>query len=64
VNDDSQAQEAHRARGDQPGRAASGQPPLLQAEHVQLYFPIKYGVLIDRTVGVVHAVDDVSLSLP
>jgi len=42
---------------------ASSQPPLLQAEHVQLYFPIKDGVLFDRTVGVVHAVDDVSLSL-
>ena len=42
---------------------ANGQPPLLQAEHLQLYFPIKYGVLIDRTVGAVHAVDDVSLSL-
>jgi len=47
--------------GADPG--ASGQPPLLQAEHVQLYFPIKYGLLVDRTVGVVHAVDDVSLSL-
>ena len=42
---------------------ANGQQPLLQAEHVQLYFPIKYGLLVDRTVGVVHAVDDVSLSL-
>ena len=42
---------------------ANGQPPLLQAEHLQLYFPIRYGLLVDRTVGVVHAVDDVSLSL-
>ncbi len=41
---------------------ADGQPPLLQAEHVQLYFPIKSG-LLSRTVGNVHAVDDVSLSL-
>src|SRR6202011_611978 len=49
----------------QPSPGANGPPPpLVQAEHVQLYFPIKYGVLIDRTVGVVHAVDDVSLSLP
>jgi oligopeptide/dipeptide ABC transporter ATP-binding protein len=55
VNDDSQVQ---------AGPAATGQPPLLQAEHVQLHYPIRYGVLIDRTVGVVHAVDDVSLSLP
>jgi len=49
--------------------AAEAQPPttaeapLLEAEHVKLYFPIKQGVLIDRTVGHVHAVDDVSLSL-
>jgi oligopeptide/dipeptide ABC transporter ATP-binding protein len=51
-------------QGDQADAGANGQTPLLQAEHVQLYFPIKYGVLVDRTVGVVHAVDDVSLSLP
>jgi oligopeptide/dipeptide ABC transporter ATP-binding protein len=41
---------------------ANGQP-LLEVDHVQLYFPIKQGVLIDRTVGVVHAVDDISLTL-
>jgi oligopeptide/dipeptide ABC transporter ATP-binding protein len=45
------------------GPRADGQQPLLQAEHVQLYFPIKSGGLIGRTVGNVHAVDDVSLSL-
>jgi oligopeptide/dipeptide ABC transporter ATP-binding protein len=39
------------------------QVPLLEADHVQLYFPIKQGLLIDRTIGVVHAVDDVSLTL-
>ncbi len=41
---------------------ADGQP-LLQAEHVELYFPIKQGVLVDRTIGHVHAVDDVSVGL-
>jgi len=45
------------------GARADGQQPLLQAEHVQLYFPVKSGDLIGRTVGHVHAVDDVSLSL-
>ncbi|HEY3725874.1 MAG TPA: oligopeptide/dipeptide ABC transporter ATP-binding protein [Solirubrobacteraceae bacterium] len=45
----------------EPG--ADGQQPLLEADHVELHFPIKQGVLIDRTIGVVHAVDDVSLSL-
>ncbi len=47
----------------QPEATPTGKPPLLEAEHVQLYFPIKQGVLIDRTVGHVHAVDDVSLRL-
>jgi oligopeptide/dipeptide ABC transporter ATP-binding protein len=42
---------------------ANGSAPLLEADHVQLYFPIKQGVLIDRTIGHVHAVDDVSLRL-
>jgi oligopeptide/dipeptide ABC transporter ATP-binding protein len=42
---------------------ADGQQALIDVEHVELHFPIKQGVLIDRTIGVVHAVDDVSLSL-
>ena len=45
------------------GPPAAGQPPLLQAEHAQLYFPVKSGDLLGRTIGAVHAVDDVSLSL-
>ena len=32
-------------QGAQADAGANGQTPLLQAEHVQLYFPIKYGVL-------------------
>ena len=42
---------------------ANGRQSLIDIEHVELHFPIKQGVLIDRTVGVVHAVDDVSLTL-
>ena len=56
--------ESTPGQGAQAGPEGNGQTPLLQAEHVQLYYPIKYGVLVDRTVGVVHAVDDVSISLP
>jgi oligopeptide/dipeptide ABC transporter ATP-binding protein len=37
--------------------------PLLQAEHVVKYFPIKRGILIQREVARVHAVDDVSLEV-
>jgi oligopeptide/dipeptide ABC transporter ATP-binding protein len=41
----------------------NGRAPLLEVEHLQLYFPIKSGLLVDRTVGHVHAVDDVSFTL-
>jgi oligopeptide/dipeptide ABC transporter ATP-binding protein len=37
--------------------------PLLEVEHLQLHFPIKQGVLIDRVVARVHAVDDVTFQL-
>lgn len=37
--------------------------PLLEAEHLQLYFPVKKGVVVDRTIGHVHAVDDCSVAL-
>ena len=46
----------------------SEQPPasngaLLQVEHLKLHFPIRDGILIDRQVGAVHAVDDVTFEL-
>jgi oligopeptide/dipeptide ABC transporter ATP-binding protein len=41
--------------------AADG--PLLEVEHLVKHFPIKAGVLFDRTVDSVHAVDDVSFTL-
>ena len=37
--------------------------PLLEARHLVKHFPIKSGVLIDREVARVQAVDDVSLTL-
>jgi oligopeptide/dipeptide ABC transporter ATP-binding protein len=37
--------------------------PLVGVEHVKQYFPIKSGLLVDRTVGHVHAVDDVTFEL-
>jgi oligopeptide/dipeptide ABC transporter ATP-binding protein len=37
--------------------------PLVEVAHLQLYFPVKAGVLVDRTIAHVHAVDDVSLAL-
>jgi oligopeptide/dipeptide ABC transporter ATP-binding protein len=37
--------------------------PLLEVEHLKVYFPIKAGLIIDRKIGQVHAVDDVSFTL-
>jgi len=36
---------------------------LLRAEHVTKYFPVRKGVLLQREVARVHAVDDVSIDL-
>jgi oligopeptide/dipeptide ABC transporter ATP-binding protein len=44
----------------QPG---SGNGALLDVEHLRILFPIKSGIVIDRQVGHVHAVDDVSFAL-
>ena len=38
------------------------QVPLLRAEHLVKYYPVKGG-LITHTVGQVHAVDDVSFTI-
>jgi peptide/nickel transport system ATP-binding protein len=36
---------------------------LLRAEHVKKYFPIRSGILVQRQIAQVHAVDDVSFEL-
>ncbi|MFL5885452.1 MAG: ABC transporter ATP-binding protein [Thermoleophilaceae bacterium] len=43
--------------------SASGARPLLSVEHLKTYFPVKRGLLVDRTVDYVHAVDDVSFTM-
>ncbi|MGI9185377.1 MAG: ABC transporter ATP-binding protein [Solirubrobacteraceae bacterium] len=48
------------------GPAAEAAPngeTLLEVEHLRVLFPIKSGVIIDRQIGQVHAVDDVSFAL-
>jgi oligopeptide/dipeptide ABC transporter ATP-binding protein len=49
------------------GAVAAGGPggavPLVQVEHLVKYFPLKAGIVFDRTVDHVHAVDDVSLTV-
>ena len=50
----------------EPQSDAPGSPngaPLLEVEHLRVLFPIKSGAVIARTVGHVHAVDDVSFEL-
>ncbi len=37
--------------------------PLLETEHLEVHFPVRSNTLFGRTVGHVHAVDDVSLAL-
>jgi len=36
---------------------------LVEAEHLKVFFPIKEGVVVDREVGRVHAVNDVTFEL-
>jgi oligopeptide transport system ATP-binding protein len=42
---------------------SAAETPLLEVRHLVKHFPIKSGVLIDREVGRVRAVDDVSLKV-
>ena len=43
--------------------AGDGAGSLLAVEHLKLHFPIKQGIVFDREVARVHAVDDVTFSL-
>jgi oligopeptide/dipeptide ABC transporter ATP-binding protein len=46
-----------------PAPAERSGAPLLEVEHLRVLFPVKSGAVIARTVGHVHAVDDVSFEL-
>jgi oligopeptide/dipeptide ABC transporter ATP-binding protein len=50
-------------RTEASGSAPAANGPLLEVEHLKVYFPIKSGLIIDRKIGQVHAVDDVSFAL-
>jgi oligopeptide/dipeptide ABC transporter ATP-binding protein len=45
------------------GAAAPNGAPLIEADHLKVFFPIKQGILIEREVARVHAVNDVTLSI-
>jgi oligopeptide/dipeptide ABC transporter ATP-binding protein len=43
--------------------SGNGAAPLLDVEHLKLHFPIKQGIVFQREVARVHAVDDVTFAL-
>jgi len=43
--------------------STDGTGPLVELEHLKVYFPIKSGLVLDRHVGDIRAVDDVSLTI-
>jgi peptide/nickel transport system ATP-binding protein len=43
--------------------STNGSGRLVELEHLKVYFPIKSGVVLDRHVGDIRAVDDVSLTI-
>jgi oligopeptide/dipeptide ABC transporter ATP-binding protein len=50
-------------RPDAAAPQGAGAAPLMQVEHLKVHFPIKQGLLFDREVARVHAVDDVTFEL-
>jgi oligopeptide/dipeptide ABC transporter ATP-binding protein len=45
------------------GTSPNGGAPLVEVEHLKVFFPIKQGILLEREVARVHAVNDVTLSI-
>ncbi|MEX2646593.1 MAG: ATP-binding cassette domain-containing protein, partial [Gaiellaceae bacterium] len=43
--------------------AGNGRGPLVEVENLRVWFPIKSGIVLDRHVGDIKAVDDVSLAI-
>jgi peptide/nickel transport system ATP-binding protein len=51
------------ARGVGRVSGTNGSGPLVELENLKVYFPIKSGIVLDRHVGDIKAVDDVSLTI-
>ncbi len=43
--------------------SVNGDAALIEVEHLKVFFPIKQGILVERQVAQVHAVNDVTLSI-
>jgi peptide/nickel transport system ATP-binding protein len=54
---------SHQGGGDGMTSTSNGAGPLVEVENLKVYFPIKSGVLLDRHIGDIRAVDDVSLTI-
>jgi microcin C transport system ATP-binding protein len=46
--------------GAAPPQPSSNGEPLLEVKNLKKYFPVKKGILIEKTIDHVKAVDDVS----
>ncbi len=46
-----------------PARPGARGSPILEVDHLVKHFPIKAGILFDRQIGAVRAVDDVSFTV-
>ena len=55
---DATARDVRRRRVDR-----RGDEPILEVDHLVKHFPIKAGILFDRQIGAVRAVDDVSFTV-
>jgi peptide/nickel transport system ATP-binding protein len=53
----------HARGGDGVSISSNGGGPLVELEHLKVYFPIKSGIVLDRHIGDIRAVDDVSLTI-
>jgi peptide/nickel transport system ATP-binding protein len=47
----------------EPAASTNGKAPLVELDGLKLYFPIKSGLVLDRHIGDVRAVDDVTLTI-
>jgi oligopeptide/dipeptide ABC transporter ATP-binding protein len=45
------------------GASPDGRQALVEVDHLKIFFPIKQGILLEREVARVHAVNDVTLSI-
>jgi oligopeptide/dipeptide ABC transporter ATP-binding protein len=58
---------AQRTASPAPGRpdgdTTPGETPLIKVDHLEVHFPIRRGVIVQRAIAHVRAVDDVSFTL-